>query len=162
MSCNRPHVSCVRLLLYFHYGRTWLFPSISGTLQRQTQAYANVPPGTRTVKCCSHGIRGIATACATPDRQDTWTFRAFAPIMKGAEFKKCNFLMKRDKYGQLWMCSGLKQRTKNTGRLDIPLINVKSIRMGDNAVPVSAWLVGQAPTTACGKMLHNHARTVPV
>ena len=61
----------------------------------------------------------------------------------------------RHKYGQLWMCSGLKQRTKNNGRLDIALIDVKSIRIRDNRVPnVSAWPVGLAPTLACGKLLH--------
>ena len=61
----------------------------------------------------------------------------------------------RHKYGQLWMCSGLKQRTKDNGRLDIALIDVKSVRMGDNEVPdASAWPVGLAPTTACGKLLH--------
>ena len=66
----------------------------------------------------------------------------------------------RHKYGQLWMSSGLKQRTKNNGRLDIVLIDIKSIRIGDNAVPdVSAWPVGQAPTTACAPRLRiPHAR----
>ena len=61
----------------------------------------------------------------------------------------------RHKYGQLWMCSGLKQRTKNNGRLDIALIDVKPSRIGDNTVPdVSAWPVDLAPTVACGNLLH--------
>ena len=61
----------------------------------------------------------------------------------------------RHKYGRLWMCSGLKQRTKHNGRLDIALIDVKSIRLGDNTVPdVSAWPLDQAPIKACGKLLH--------
>ncbi|KAM0803699.1 hypothetical protein BDR22DRAFT_839649, partial [Usnea florida] len=61
----------------------------------------------------------------------------------------------RHKYGQLWMCSGLQQRTKSNGRLDIALIDVRSTRMGDNTVPdVSAWPVDLAPTVACGKLLH--------
>lgn len=64
----------------------------------------------------------------------------------------------RHKYGQLWMSSGLKQRTKNNDRLDIALIDVKSTRMGDKTVPdVSAWPVGQAPTAACGQMLDDLA-----
>ena len=75
---------------------------------------------------------------------------------EGSRAQKVQFFdEERHKYGQLWMCSGLKQRTKNNGRLDIALINVKSTRMGDNTVPdVSAWPVGLAPNKACSKLLH--------
>ena len=60
----------------------------------------------------------------------------------------------RHKYGQLWMCSGLKQRTKSNSRLDIALIEVKADRLGDNTVPdVSAWVQDGAPKLACGKLL---------
>ena len=74
---------------------------------------------------------------------------------EGRRAQKVQFFdEERHKYGQLWMCSGLKQRTKNNGRLDIALIDVKPSRMGDNTVPdVSAWPVGLAPKVACGKLL---------
>ena len=75
---------------------------------------------------------------------------------EGRRAQKVQFFdEERHKYGQMWMCSGLKQRTKSNGRLDIALIDVRSTRMGDNTVPdVSAWPVGLAPTVACGKLLH--------
>ena len=65
------------------------------------------------------------------------------------------FAEERHKDGQLWLCSGLTQRTKNNGRLDIALIDVPPTRTGSNTVPSeSAWPHAIVPRSACGKPLH--------